>query len=205
MNKNSFFRRLYTGLHVLYNTYIASLDRSKFGYCADDVYLCPPLTFSNPKNVFLYKHTNLKNAIIFSNNAKFIMEPYAGVGEGLRVSTGNHAMEVGKMHNTIRDEEKPDGLDKDIIIESDAWLGRNVTLLSGVRVGRGSVVGAGAVVTKDIPPYTVCVGVPAKPIKFKWSIEEILRHENLLYEANERYSKEQLEHIFNEVRDKFGI
>lgn len=205
MNKNSFFRRLYTGLHVLYNTYIASLDRSKFGYCADDVYLCPPLTFSNPKNVFLYKHTNLKNAIIFSNNAKFIMEPYADVGEGLRVSTGNHAMEVGKMHNTIRDEEKPNGLDKDIIIESDAWLGRNVTLLSGVRVGRGSVVGAGAVVTKDIPPYTVCVGVPAKPIKFKWSIEEILRHENLLYEANERYSKEQLEHIFNEVHDKFGI
>ena len=81
MNKNSFFRRLYTGLHVLYNTYIASLDRSKFGYCADDVYLCPPLTFSNPKNVFLYKHTNLKNAIIFYHFGT-IKNP--GIGPGFQ-------------------------------------------------------------------------------------------------------------------------
>ena len=192
-------------MHVLYNTYVASLNKSQFGYCAEDVYLGPPLTFSNPKNVFLYKHTNLKNAIIFSNNARFIMKPYADVGEGLRVSTGNHAMVIGKMHNTILDKNKPEGLDKDVVIESDAWCGRNVTLLAGVTVGRGSIVGAGAVVTKDIPPYTVCVGVPAKPIKFKWTIDEILRHERLVYDEKERYLKEELEIIFDEVHQKYGI
>lgn len=53
---------------------------------------------------------------------------------------------------------------KGIIIEDDCWLGNGVTVLDGVRIGHGSVIGAGAVVTKDIPPYSIAVGVPAKVI-----------------------------------------
>ncbi len=49
-----------------------------------------------------------------------------------------------------------------IVIEDDCWLGTGVKVLDGVTIGRGSVIGAGAVVTKDIPPYSVAVGVPAK-------------------------------------------
>lgn len=52
-----------------------------------------------------------------------------------------------------------------IEIEDNCWLGTGVRVLDGVRIGRGSVIGAGAVVTKDIPPYSVAVGVPAKVIK----------------------------------------
>ncbi|KST62334.1 transferase [Mastigocoleus testarum BC008] len=52
-----------------------------------------------------------------------------------------------------------------ITIEDNCWLGTGVRILDGVTIGRGSVVGAGAVVTKDIPPYSVAVGVPAKRIK----------------------------------------
>ena len=51
-----------------------------------------------------------------------------------------------------------------IIIEDDCWLGSGVRVVDGVTIGRGSVIGAGAVVTKDIPPYSVAVGVPAKVI-----------------------------------------
>lgn len=51
-----------------------------------------------------------------------------------------------------------------IVIEDDCWLGTGVKVLDGVRIGRGSVIGAGAVVTKDIPPYSVAVGVPAKVV-----------------------------------------
>ncbi|BDA71418.1 hexapaptide repeat-containing transferase [Calothrix sp. PCC 7716] len=54
---------------------------------------------------------------------------------------------------------------KGIVIEDDCWLGHSVTVLDGVTIGRGSVIGAGSVVTKDIPPYSVAVGVPAKVIK----------------------------------------
>jgi acetyltransferase-like isoleucine patch superfamily enzyme len=53
---------------------------------------------------------------------------------------------------------------KGITIENDCWLGTGVKVLDGVRIGRGSVIGAGAVVTKDIPPYSIAVGVPAKVV-----------------------------------------
>ena len=54
---------------------------------------------------------------------------------------------------------------KPIIIEDKAWLGSNVTVLPGVRIGEGAVVAAGAVVTKDVASNTVVAGVPAKFIK----------------------------------------
>ncbi len=51
------------------------------------------------------------------------------------------------------------------IIKKGAWLGRNVIIMPGIAVGEGAIVGAGAVVTKDVEPYTVVGGVPAKFIK----------------------------------------
>ena len=53
---------------------------------------------------------------------------------------------------------------KGIVIEEDSWLGSGVRVLDGVTIGRGSVVGSGAVVTKSLPPYSIAVGVPAKVI-----------------------------------------
>ena len=53
---------------------------------------------------------------------------------------------------------------KGIVIEDDCWLGTGVRVLDGVTVGYGSVIGAGAVVTKDIPPYSIAVGIPARVI-----------------------------------------
>jgi acetyltransferase-like isoleucine patch superfamily enzyme len=53
---------------------------------------------------------------------------------------------------------------KGIVIEDDCWLGTGVRVLDGVTIGKGSVIGAGAVVTRDIPPYSIAVGTPAKVI-----------------------------------------
>lgn len=55
----------------------------------------------------------------------------------------------------------------DIVLEDDVWLGANVCVLDGVTIGKGAIVGAGAVVTKDIPPYAIAVGVPATVIRFR--------------------------------------
>jgi len=52
-----------------------------------------------------------------------------------------------------------------IVVEDEVWIGANVTILPNVRIGRCSVIGAGSVVTKDIEPYTVYAGVPAKKIR----------------------------------------
>ncbi|MBD0343801.1 MAG: acyltransferase [Coleofasciculus sp. Co-bin14] len=63
---------------------------------------------------------------------------------------------------------------KGITIEDDCWLGAGVKVLDGVTIGRGSVIGAGAVVTKDIPPFSVAVGVPAKVISHRDKVHKDL-------------------------------
>jgi len=55
----------------------------------------------------------------------------------------------------------------DIIVEDDVWIGAGSILLAGVKVGKGVVIAAGSVVTKNLPPYTLCGGVPARVIKRK--------------------------------------
>lgn len=61
---------------------------------------------------------------------------------------------------------------KPVVIEDDVWLGTNVVVLPGVTIGRGAVIGAGAVVTQDIPPFSVAVGVPARVIRKLRPIDE---------------------------------
>jgi len=201
---NSILRtnRFVRGVYFLYRDYFGCCKRSRFGYIADDVTLMPPLRIDNPKNVFLYGDNGLRNADIMVTNARFIMKPHSGAAEGLRVTTGNHAMIVGRFYRTITEQEKPEGYDKDVVVDSDVWIGRNVTLLCGITIGRGAIIGAGAVVNKDVPPYCVAGGVPAKPIKFKWTIDQILEHEANLYPEEERFSREQLERIFAETKTR---
>lgn len=59
-----------------------------------------------------------------------------------------------------------------VFIEQDCWIGANVVILPGVRIGEGSTIGAGSVVTKDIPPFSVAVGCPCKVRKTVKSAEE---------------------------------
>ena len=59
-------------------------------------------------------------------------------------------------------------------IGSDVWIGSNSIILSGVEIGDGAVIGAGAVVTKNVEPYTIVAGVPAKPIRYRFSKDEII-------------------------------
>ena len=61
----------------------------------------------------------------------------------------------------------------DIVIGNDVWIGYEAVFLSGVTIGDGSIVGARAVVTKDVPPYTIVGGVPAKTIRKRFSDEDI--------------------------------
>lgn len=63
---------------------------------------------------------------------------------------------------------------KGIRINNDVWIGMNAVILPGVSIGNGAIVGAGCVVTKDVPDYAIVVGVPAKIIKMKYS-DKVIR------------------------------
>lgn len=67
------------------------------------------------------------------------------------------------------------------IIEPDTWIGHSSIVLHGVTIGRGSVIAAGSVVTKDIPPYSICAGIPARVIKTRFSKHEITEYEKRIY------------------------
>lgn len=177
---------------------IGVYNPKNYGYLGENVTIDFDTFISNPKNVYLYGNNGLKGATILTTNAKFVMKVNSGSADGLKVVTGNHARIVGIPYRNITEAIKPKGYDKDVIVEEDVWIGIGVTLLAGVTIGRGATVAAGAVVSKSMPPYCICGGVPAKVIKFYWSIEQILEHESKLYPEKERYSREQLKIIMEQ-------
>ena len=173
------------------------ITRHRFAKCEEGVRLTPPYKFIGPKNIFIGKNVAIgSNAMISALNAKFICAENCAIAEGLTVHTGDHARIVGKFVTDITEDTKPKGLDKDVIVQENVWIGSNVTLLAGSIVGRGSTIAAGAVVTKSIPPYSVCGGIPARFIKFYWTIDQIMEHELKLYPQETRLSREYLESLY---------
>lgn len=113
------------------------------------------------KNVGIndYLHLTGINSVIIGDNVLVAGKVY--------ISDSNHGNYGGDDYDS--DPETIVGKrtlsSKPIIIEDNVWLGEGVAVLSGVRIGRCSIIGAHSVVTKDIPPFTIAVGSPAKPIK----------------------------------------
>lgn len=198
--KNRFIR----GFAALYRKYF-SFQKSQLGYCHPSVQLGTEFSVGGGKNIYLHEGVSIGGGHISATNAKFIMKKNSVSSTGLMVRTGNHMQEVGKWFRYIDDAYKlshshPNEYDKDVVVEEDVWMGVNVTLLSGVTVGRGSIVAAGAVVTKDVPPYSIVGGVPARFIKFKWNIDQILKHESILYSTEEQLGRFYLENLFNKYK-----
>lgn len=196
-------RRIKTNLFVRNCWFLIERARSifkgkgQFAQCGDNVIITPPYTFNNPKNIYLGPCVGLgAKSNVSAPNARFICKGHCAIAEGLTVHTGNHARVIGMYITDINDDNKPAGYDRDVIVEEDVWIGSNVTLLSGVIVGRGTTVAAGAVVAKSMPPYCICGGVPAKFIKFYWTIDQVIEHESRLYPKEERFAREQLEELY---------
>lgn len=132
------------------------------------------------------------NSCIYTTRAKLYFKGHFISGPGLTIITGDHHHAPGRFLDSFKDEEKSADEDKDVVIEEDVWCASNVIILKGVTIGRGAIVAAGAVVTKSVPPYALVGGIPAKIIKFYWTVDEIIEHESHLYPEELRLSKEYL-------------
>ena len=147
------------------------------------------------KNIQIGNNVNLGfRPIIMATKSKIIIGDHVMFGPEVMIIGGNHRYDfIGKFMDEINDSQKRPEDDIGVIIEDDVWIGARVIVLDGVRIGRGSVIGAGSVVTKDIPPYSICAGVPARVLKFRWDIDTILKHEALMYPADKRLPRYLIE------------
>ncbi|TAL17388.1 acyltransferase [bacterium] len=122
---------------------------------------------------------------------------YVMFGPEVMVIGGGHNITVpGRFMKSVH--EKTGNEDLGVVIEDDVWVGARAVILRGVRVGRGSVIGAGAVVTKSVPPYALVAGNPARIIRFRWDVETIMSHEQKLYPAEKRFAREEVEKYIKE-------
>lgn len=143
--------------------------------------------------LFLYRNVEIlnKNKIIFGSNITiayncFISPTSLKVGNhvwlgvncficgkveiGNNVSIGPSVCIPGTNHNYMDANKlirKSGDTTKGTIIKDDVWIGGNSTILDGITINQGAVIGAGSVVTKDVPEYAVVLGIPAKVIKYR--------------------------------------
>ena len=127
---------------------------------------------------------NVKNIFPASN---LIVGNFCSIASGLTVMLGgNHATHLVMTTNFVNiipeifaglpNPYPVTGLTKgDIVIENDVWIGQDVTIMSGVKISNGAVVGTAAVVAKEVPPYAIVVGNPAKIVRYRFSQEIINR------------------------------
>lgn len=87
-----------------------------------------------------------------------------------------------------------------ITIDDDVWIGYGATIMSGVHIGQGAVVAAGAVVTKDVPPYAIVGGVPAKLIRYRFSEEIIQELLKIDYQKiDEKFVRENINVLYTKI------
>jgi Acetyltransferase (isoleucine patch superfamily) len=103
-----------------------------------------------------YTRVGLHNTIIGPVN----IGHHVNLAQGITVTALNHNFE-----DSEKRIDEQGVCTTPVVIEDDVWIGANAVILPGVRVGTHSVVAAGAVVTKDVPPHSIVAGVPAKVIK----------------------------------------
>ena len=179
------------------SNYLQINNPSRYGHLDDCTTLQVPLFCANPRLVYFYSCNIRRNLDIINYTGKLIVKKYSVIAPYCKIVTGNHCPIIGvpplfSIACHIRDKET------DVVVEEAVWIGVNCTLLAGAHIGRGSIIGACSMVNKEIPPYAVAVGSPAKIIASVFTIEQIIEHEKKIYPENERFSRKYLENLFTQ-------
>ena len=173
--------------------------REKLGGYDSTSSIVNPEVLSCPHKVFLSEKSTIYSGAVFimnpdSEKGRFILGRYSAAAQGLTVITDNHSS-----HPVIGHYYQQDSLtheldsDLDVIVKEDVWIGANVTILPGVEIGRGSIISAGTLLRKTVPPYAIVIGNPGRVVGFKFTPEEVIEHEKALYKEDERIPVEVLE------------
>lgn len=169
-----FYKRLMIscGKHVRFSSLTSSITYDTLSI-GNDVYIGPyAIIMATESQVFI------GNKVLF--------------GPRVSIIGGNHRIsDVGRFIYDVLDKQPED--DQDVHIHDDVWVGSNATILKGVTVGRGAVIAAGALVQKDVPPYAIVGGIPARVLKYRWDVDTTLQHESVLYAPSDQFTRDELE------------
>ncbi len=151
---------------LYFKSTMISLCKSKFKYFADSAEIRPGSYIMGCSKISIGKRVVIRPLSVIQSDAgpggdEIVIEDDVLLGPGIRICTSNHAYTdiSTTIYNQGYDDIRP------VVLKKGCWLGADVIVLPGVVIGRNCVIGAGSVVTKSIPDYSVAVGVPAKVIK----------------------------------------
>lgn len=140
----------------------------------------------SPKDRFSYSTIEVGSDVFISSGATFsasesgiVIRDKVMIGPNVTIMGGDHRADVVGTYMFDVKEKLPHN-DLPVTIETDVWIGANVIILKGVTIGQGAIVAAGSVVTRDVAPYSVVAGLPAKPVSTRFNDDDIAHHKQAL-------------------------
>lgn len=171
--------RVFVKVHSIGYKFVYRYEISRFKRFGKDSYVSPGCRFTY-STVSIGEHSYVgADAIFQSAHGEIEIGNHVMFGPGVHIHGGDHPMHVvGVYMDTVGKVGGGDGV---VRICDDVWVGARSIILKKVTIGEGAVVAAGSVVTKDVPPYSVVAGVPARVIKMRFTPDELSEHRKLLY------------------------
>ena len=126
--------------------------------CGENVWIEPPLTLAMGNTVSIGSGTYINSNLTLVDDYEIFIGNEVLIAPNVTISTTNHPLHyMARRHGEM--------YSKKVVIEDHVWIGSNAVICAGVTVGMGSVIGAGSVVTRDIPPMCFAAGVPCRVIR----------------------------------------
>lgn len=152
---NTKYLPIFNTIRIFYMDVILDIfDRSEGAIFENRVYI------SNGENLKIGKGCHI-NEFVFIQGA--IIGDFVMLAPNVSILNDSHTF----ARRDIPMVKQPKTINDNPVIGNDVWIGRNAIILNGVNIGEGAIIGAGAVVTRDVEPYSVVGGVPAKHIKIR--------------------------------------
>ena len=149
--------------------------------------------FAHPQNIEIGNNVFLSDGAIISTMKKLKIGNNVMFGPQVMIMGGDHNVsEVGKPMIEV----KHGGVNLPIVIENDVWVGARATILKGVTIAEGSVVGACAMVTKSTLPYSINTGIPARTVKCRFNASQLTEHLNVVKSS---YTHEAIIQMYQEI------
>lgn len=148
-------------------------------------------------NIKIGKYTTLGAYNFFHGNVS--LGKYCQIGRNVAVHATNHPINYLStyINNRLFDGELKELKEaKPVEIGNDVWVGHGVIILSGIKIGNGAIIAAGSVVTKDVPPYSIVTGTPAKVLKFRFDASVIKEIEELKWWNKDKNNLNTIKHLF---------